>query len=200
VPQSIEYVEVTGNTVSDGERFINIAAASHVRVHDNTFTTSAPYQSAPRIEFGDSKERRPLYDVIVEDNTLTTGETRAQGKGILVQLHEYEQAAWQGLSLHTGLVVRDNDWTVTGSVPWAFHLPDDEDQCAQLVHANTWTGIDRDADDTVMVGGVWNAPGTQHTLAEWYSQTGNEPASGTAPELPPAEAPAAVSKRIGVRR
>jgi PKD repeat protein len=199
-PQSIEYVDVVGNTVTDGERFINIAAASHVRVSGNTFTTSAPYQSAPRIEFGDSKERRPLYDVIVEDNTLTTGETRASGKGILVQLHAYAGSGWQGLDKHTGLVVRDNAWTVTGAVPWAFHIPDDGAQQAQLVHANDWTGINRDTDDTVMVGGVWNAPGTQYTLAEWYASTGNEPASGTAPELPPAEPPAAVSKRIGVRR
>jgi PKD repeat protein len=201
-PQSIEWVEATGNTVSDGEILLNLAAASHVRVHGNAFSTTAPYQSSPRLQFGDSKERRPLYDVDVYGNTWTTTETRASGKGILVELLAYAGPEWGGLTRHTGLVVRDNDWTITGSVPWAFHLPDDAAQRAQLVHANTWTGIDRDSDNAVLVGATWNTPGlgTQSTLAEWYASTGNEPASGTAPELPPATPPAASSKRVGVRR
>lgn len=182
-PQSIEDVEITGNTVTGGEICLNLASVSRCHVHANVFASTSPYQSAPRIQFGDSKERRPLLDVTVENNTITSTEARAQGRGILFQILPYTGPVWEGLTRHTNIVIEGNNVTATGGTPWAFHFPADAAQQDEVTHNNTWTGVPRDV-ETILLGGTWNnnSSAVKRSLAEWYALTGNESGTDSEPD------------------
>lgn len=190
--QSIEWVDWAYNTVSGCETFLFITDAENVDIHHNTLSTVSPDTSSCRINFNPRMGLRPCKNVVVRDNAITTwvaGDINNNPR--VFGVNHWAGAAYGEQTVHENIRLEDNAITQQNRIGTGiWHSTADAADNAELHSQNTWTGVDRQADKAVKLGGSYNVAGTQYSLDGWYLLTGNEAPDGGEPEEPPADPPA----------
>jgi hypothetical protein len=190
--QSIEWVDFSYNTVQDCEALMFISAAENVFVRNNTLTSPSTTIDPMRLNLNARFAKRPLKNIYIEDNAITAYCAGSSGNNPrIIAVNHWAGAAYGAQTIHENLVFEGNTITMQNRIATGiWHSTTDATANAQITSQNVWTGVDRQVDKVVKLGGSYNVAGTEYELDSWYNATGNEaPESGT-PEEPPADPPA----------
>jgi hypothetical protein len=103
-----ERVVFTRNRLQNGEYLLRIGGTQDLIVKDNVFAT-LDVGGTPRIQLHSNMARRPLRNVLIEDNLFIEQATSVSGEpSPQIELTDYSSAACTDQASHSGIKIRKN--------------------------------------------------------------------------------------------
>lgn len=172
-PRFGEWLEFTGNTITDAEIMLQVAGWEHVRIHDNLFDTQDP-SSVSHVYLGSLPlwDQRPNYDVQVYNNTFAYTGTVTEIYPAMLRIQEYVGPEYDGRSYADEMYIQRNVFKLGHANIRYMTIPYTVAQYSGYTISNNLIYY---ADDLADIATHRTTPTVdQITLAEWKALTGQD--------------------------
>lgn len=172
-PRFGEWLEFTGNTITDAEVMLQVAGWEHVRIHDNLFDTQDP-SSVSHVYLGSLQlwDQRPNYDVQVYNNTFAYTGTVTESYPAMLRIQEYVGPEYDGRSYADETYIQRNVFKLGHANIRYMTIPYTVAQYSGYTISNNLIYY---ADDLADIATHRTTPTVdQITLAEWKALTSQD--------------------------
>lgn len=172
-PRFGEWLEFTGNTITDAEIMLQVAGWEHVRIHDNLFDTQDP-SSVSHVYLGSLPlwDQRPNYDVQVYNNTFAYTGTVTEIYPAMLRIQEYVGPEYDGRSYADEMYIQRNVFKLGHANIRYMTIPYTVAQYSGYTISNNLIYY---ADDLADIATHRTTPTVdQITLAEWKALTSQD--------------------------